>query len=77
MNRQYITIKGKVHNYSYSLFKMKKRSKCPNCNRLVKVLTTRIYNKQIKIGYYCKHCGQVYIFNKYRVFIIKSEVKQE
>jgi len=73
MNRQYIDVKGKVHNYTYSLSKMKKRSKCPNCNEYVNILTVRIYDKNIKIGYYCKFCNQVYIFNKYKVFIIKSE----
>lgn len=73
MNRQYITVKGKVHNYTYSLSKMKKRSKCPNCNQYVRRLATIINSNYLRIGYYCKFCNQVYIFNKYKVFIIKSE----
>ena len=73
MIRQYIDVKGKVHTYTYSLSKMKKRSKCPNCNEYVKRLSTMINSNWIKIGYVCKSCNQVYIFDKYKTFIIKSE----
>jgi len=73
MNRQYIDVKGKVHNYAYSLSKMKKRSKCPNCIEYVRCLAVMLYSNWTRIGYYCPFCNQVYIFNKYKTFIIKSE----
>lgn len=74
MNREYITVKGQVKKYYYRQSESTKKPKCPNCSSATLKITMTLAESRIPIGYYCKHCEQMYIYNKFKVFLIKSNL---
>ena len=73
MNREYIDVKGQVKKYYYRASKMTKKPNCPNCSSRTNKITMTVLETRITIGYYCKLCEQIYIYNKFKVFLIKSK----
>jgi len=73
MKAVYIDVNGVVRNYYYSHQQLKRKPKCPNCSIKLHYIVININGNRVRIGYYCKSCNQVYIYDKYKIFYIKSE----
>jgi len=77
MKAKYIDVKGMVRNYYYTNHQLKRKPKCPNCSFKLHYIVINIDGNRVRIGYYCKSCNQTYIYDKYNVFLLKSESNNE
>lgn len=73
MKAKYIDVNGIVRNYYYTHQQLKRKPKCPNCSIKLHYIVINDSGIRIRIGYYCKSCKQIYIYDKYNTFLIKSE----
>lgn len=72
--RPYITIEGKVKEYTYvkkNYKDQKHKPRCPKCGNTVHYIYFK--NRKVKkLGFICIECNTVYIDNNYNILGIKK-----
>lgn len=69
MRREYISVSGKVIIREYKYWSMNHKPTCRNCHYKLKRIFIRDNKQHKSIGYYCKYCNIIYLYEKYPTVI--------
>jgi hypothetical protein len=75
MRIEYITVSNIPIKQHSKWSKKKTRPRCLNCSVALNSLTYQKNDKPKKIGYICKQCKTIFIYNKYSKIVAINKIK--
>lgn len=75
MRNEYITVSGKHIIREYKYWSMNHKPTCRNCRYKLKRIFFRDKKQHKSIGYYCKYCHIVYLYEKYNIVLSIKRIK--